>query len=90
MILTGWKQLGITETNAASRLCDWLWRYCWEVLGHIPDIAYSDFHRFGSMKKHLAGKQFATVTEVKLPVTTMYRHLHSGATIGQMVKCHVR
>jgi hypothetical protein len=66
---------------------DWLGRYCWEVMGHIPVIARSDFHRFGSMKKHLAGKQFATDSDEKLPVTTTYRRLHSGATFGHMLKC---
>jgi hypothetical protein len=30
--------------------------YYREDMGHIPDIARSDFHRFGSMKKHLLGK----------------------------------
>ena len=86
MILRGSKEMGITGSNAASRLSDCLWRYCWEVMGHIPDLALTDFPRFVSLKNHLAGKQFSTDADVMLPVTTMYRHLHSGATVGQMLK----
>ena len=27
-----------------------------DVMGDIPDLAPSDIHRFGPVKKHLAGK----------------------------------
>lgn len=52
----------------------------WEVLQHppySPDLAPSDFHLFGPMKKFLAGKRFETDVEVKSAVR---RWLHSNQT----------
>lgn len=72
-----------TGSIAATWPCDWLRRCWWEVMDHIPDHACSDFHRFGSMKKHLAGKQFAPDADVMLPVTFWYRNWRSGATVGK-------
>jgi hypothetical protein len=46
-------------------------RYNWEVLNHppySPDLAPSDFHLFGPLKKHLGGKRFATDGEVQQAV----------------------
>lgn len=46
-------------------------RFGWEVLQHppySPDLAPSDFHLFGPMKKFLAGQRFATDAEVKSAV----------------------
>jgi hypothetical protein len=43
-------------------------RYNWEVLDHPPygpDLAPSDFHLFGPLKKHLDGRRFATDDEVQ-------------------------
>jgi hypothetical protein len=41
-------------------------------MGHAaysPDLATSAFHYFGPLKMELAGKRFATDTEVKQAVT---------------------
>jgi histone-lysine N-methyltransferase SETMAR len=58
----------ITEAN---RTCELLLRYNWEVLDHppySPDLAPSDFHLFGALKKHLGGRRFATDGEVQQAV----------------------
>jgi histone-lysine N-methyltransferase SETMAR len=42
--------------------------YNWEVLDHPPysrDLALSDFHLFGPLKKHLGGRRFATDGKVQ-------------------------
>jgi transposase len=47
---------------------EFLRRYNWEVLDHppySPDLAPSDFHLFGTLKKHLGGRRFATDGEVQ-------------------------
>ncbi|GFO16797.1 Aromatic-l-amino-acid decarboxylase [Plakobranchus ocellatus] len=39
------------------------WRYGWEILphsAHSPDLAPSDFHLFGPLKRHLGGMAFET------------------------------
>ncbi|GFO28552.1 histone-lysine N-methyltransferase SETMAR [Plakobranchus ocellatus] len=39
----------------------WLQRYVWEILphpAHSPDLASSDFHLFGPLKRHLGGIAF--------------------------------
>ncbi|GFO04673.1 transposase [Plakobranchus ocellatus] len=41
----------------------WLQRYGWEILPypvHSPDLAPSDFHLFGPLKRHLGGMAFET------------------------------
>ncbi|GFN85090.1 histone-lysine N-methyltransferase SETMAR [Plakobranchus ocellatus] len=41
----------------------WLQRYSWEILphpAHSPDLAPSDFHLFGPLKRHLGGMAFET------------------------------
>jgi hypothetical protein len=45
--------------HTANRRRDLLRRYNWEVLDHppySPDLAPSDFHLFGPLKKHLGGR----------------------------------
>ncbi|GFO11594.1 histone-lysine N-methyltransferase SETMAR [Plakobranchus ocellatus] len=42
---------------------EWLQRYGWEILphpAHSPDLAPSDFHLFGTLKRHLGGMAFET------------------------------
>jgi histone-lysine N-methyltransferase SETMAR len=49
--------------TAANRTRELLGRYNWEVLDHpsySPDLAPSDFHLFGPLKKHLGGRRFST------------------------------
>jgi len=44
------------------------------VMDHSPyssDLAPSDFHLFGPLKKHLDGKQFASDTNVKKVVSSV-------------------
>jgi len=46
----------------------WLLRRRWNLVDHNPscsDLASSDFNLIGTLKKHLAGKGFVTVAEVK-------------------------
>ncbi|GFO44482.1 hypothetical protein PoB_007098700 [Plakobranchus ocellatus] len=41
----------------------WLQRYGWEILphpAHSPDLAPSDFHLFGPLRRHLGGMAFET------------------------------
>ncbi|GFN77865.1 histone-lysine N-methyltransferase SETMAR [Plakobranchus ocellatus] len=41
----------------------WLQRYGWIILphpAHSPDLAPSDFHLFGPLKRHLGGMAFET------------------------------
>ncbi|GFN85517.1 transposase [Plakobranchus ocellatus] len=48
------------ETNLTQQ---WLQRYGWEILphpAHSPDLAPSDFHLFGPLKRHLGGMAFET------------------------------
>ncbi|GFO39048.1 histone-lysine N-methyltransferase SETMAR [Plakobranchus ocellatus] len=51
---------GATESNLTQQ---WLQRYGWEILPHpvhSPDLAPSDFHLFGPLKRHLGGMAFET------------------------------
>jgi hypothetical protein len=53
-------------------------RYNWEVLDHAPyspDLAPSDFHLFGPLKKHLGGRRFATDGEVQQAVMSWLQAL---------------
>ena len=47
--------------HTANITKDWLRKYGWEVLihpPHSPDLAPSDYHLFGPLKRHLAGQRF--------------------------------
>lgn len=53
--------------HTANVTKQWFERYGWEVLPHpphSPDLAPSDFHLFGPLKRHLSGKRFNTNEEV--------------------------
>ncbi|GFN97387.1 histone-lysine N-methyltransferase SETMAR [Plakobranchus ocellatus] len=48
---------------SANLTQQWLQRYGWEILphpAHSPDLAPSDFHLFGPLKRHLGGMAFET------------------------------
>ncbi|GFN80755.1 transposase [Plakobranchus ocellatus] len=48
------------STNLSQQ---WLQRYGWEILphpAHSPNLAPSDFHLFGPLKRHLGGMAFET------------------------------
>ncbi|GFO17381.1 histone-lysine N-methyltransferase SETMAR [Plakobranchus ocellatus] len=62
------KELGIhgggeeEEEKKKKKNCRWR-RYGWEILphpAHSPDLAPSDFHLFGPLKRHLGGMAFET------------------------------
>ncbi|GFO07792.1 histone-lysine N-methyltransferase SETMAR [Plakobranchus ocellatus] len=47
--------------HSANLTQQWLQRYGWEILphpAHSPDLAPSDFHLFGPLKRHLGGMAF--------------------------------
>ncbi|GFN89121.1 histone-lysine N-methyltransferase SETMAR [Plakobranchus ocellatus] len=49
--------------HSANLTQQWLQRYGWEILPHpvhSPDLAPSDFHLFGPLKRHLGGMAFET------------------------------
>lgn len=57
------------HTATATR--EWLNRYKWETLEHpphSPDLAPSDFHLFGPLKKHLSGRAFKDEEQLKSAV----------------------
>lgn len=64
------------HTATATR--DLLQRFRWQVLDHppySPDLAPSDFHLFGPLKKHLGGLHFRTDAEVQQAVLTWLHNL---------------
>ncbi|GFN81199.1 histone-lysine N-methyltransferase SETMAR [Plakobranchus ocellatus] len=49
--------------HSANLTQQWLQRYGWEILphpAHSSDLALSDFHLFGPLKRHLGGMAFET------------------------------
>ncbi|GFN80857.1 histone-lysine N-methyltransferase SETMAR [Plakobranchus ocellatus] len=49
--------------HSANLTQQWLQRYGWEIQphpAHSPDLAPSDFHLFGPLKRHLGGMAFET------------------------------
>ncbi|GFO27955.1 histone-lysine N-methyltransferase SETMAR [Plakobranchus ocellatus] len=49
--------------HSANLTQQWLQRYGWNILphpAHSPDLARSDFHLFGPLKRHLGGMAFET------------------------------
>ncbi|GFN79339.1 histone-lysine N-methyltransferase SETMAR [Plakobranchus ocellatus] len=49
--------------HSANLTQQWLQRYGWEILphpAHSPNLAPSDFHLFGPLKRHLGGMAFET------------------------------
>ncbi|KAJ4427817.1 hypothetical protein ANN_25545 [Periplaneta americana] len=66
--------------NAAVSVREKINKFDWEVLQHppySPDLAPSDFHLFGLMKKFLTGHRFATDAEVQ---STVRKWLYSNRT----------
>lgn len=64
----------------------------WELLEHpaySPDLAPSDYHLFGPLKKHLGGKHFEGDNDVQQEVRTWFRcqpkHFYA-AGIGALIK----
>jgi histone-lysine N-methyltransferase SETMAR len=62
------------HTAAATRAQ--LSRYNWEILEHpphSPDLAPSDFHLFGPLKRKLSGQRFATDDELEGAVLQFFK-----------------
>jgi hypothetical protein len=85
------KETGITQSHSANRTRDWLRNHSWDVTDHppySPDLAPSDFHLFGSLKKHLTSALQQTPTWSKLSPTG-HRHLTPmSSTPGYKPWCH--
>jgi histone-lysine N-methyltransferase SETMAR len=67
-----------SRPHTANRKRELLRRYNWEVLDHppySPDLAPSDFHPFGPLKKHQGGRRFATDGEVQQAVMSWLQAL---------------
>lgn len=93
----------ITMSHTVRYTCDWLWHYNLEVIVH-PSYSHSlmpsDFHLFGLLKKHLAGKQFATYACMKqtlhcwlhtLDTDFYYTNIKSrGSMLRHLLKCQWR
>jgi [histone H3]-lysine36 N-dimethyltransferase SETMAR len=66
----------------------WLNHYNWEVLdhpSHSPDLAPSDFHLFGPLKRALSGKHFSSDDELKDAVLQFLMQLDGSFYWGGMV-----
>ena len=54
--------------HTSVKTVEWLQKYNWEILEHpaySPDLAPSDYHLFGPLKRELSGKRFTTNSELK-------------------------
>lgn len=64
-----------------NRTCDWLWRYGWEEMDHAPhspDLAPTELHLLGSLKKHLDWKWFGTDADLKQTVASWLQTLQNN------------
>jgi histone-lysine N-methyltransferase SETMAR len=83
--------------NPQNRTRELLRRYNREVLNHPPyslDLAPSDFHIFGPLKKHLDGRRFVIDCEVQQAVMSWLQALDTNffyagkdALVYQWEKC---
>ena len=54
--------------HTSVKTLEWLHKYNWEILQHpaySPDLAPSDYHLFGPLKRELSGQGFTTDNELK-------------------------
>jgi hypothetical protein len=73
-----WLELAVTGILTPNWACDWLWRYGWEVMDHLPtglDLTSGDVHFFGPLKKHLALSRFSTDANMKQAITSWLQAL---------------
>ena len=64
--------------HTANLTREWLETYGWEALSHpphSPDLAPSDFHLFGPLKRYLGGKRFNDDEELISAVQTWLKSL---------------
>jgi hypothetical protein len=84
----------------ANHTRELLRHYNWEVLDHSPyspDLAPSNFHLFGPLKKHLGRRRFATKGEVQQAVMSWLQALDTNffcagtdALVYRWDKCFVK
>jgi histone-lysine N-methyltransferase SETMAR len=63
--------------HSANQTTATLRSFKWEVLQHppySPDLAPSDFHLFGSLKRHLSGERFPDDDAVERAVCTWFQY----------------
>ncbi|GFO41893.1 histone-lysine N-methyltransferase SETMAR [Plakobranchus ocellatus] len=64
--------------HSANLTQQWLQRYGWEILNHpahSPDLAPSDFHLFGPLKRHLGGMAFETEDDLMSELRNWFDNL---------------
>ncbi|GFO05042.1 histone-lysine N-methyltransferase SETMAR [Plakobranchus ocellatus] len=64
--------------HSANLTQQWLQRYSWEILphpAHSPDLAPSDFHLFGPLKRHLGGMAFETEDDLISELRNWFNNL---------------
>ncbi|GFS06842.1 histone-lysine N-methyltransferase SETMAR [Elysia marginata] len=64
--------------HSANLTKQWLQRCSWEILphpAHSPDLALSDFHLFGPLKRHLGGMAFETESDLVGELKNWFAHL---------------
>ncbi|GFO03163.1 transposase [Plakobranchus ocellatus] len=64
--------------HSANLTQQWLQRYGWEILphpAHSPDLAPSDFHLFGPLKRHLGGMAFETEDDLINELRNLFDNL---------------
>ncbi|GFO47182.1 LOW QUALITY PROTEIN: histone-lysine N-methyltransferase SETMAR [Plakobranchus ocellatus] len=60
-------KLSFNTTMQPKRTKEWLERCRWDIIphpAHSPDLAPSDFHLFGPLKRHMEGKKFEDEDEI--------------------------
>ncbi|GFO21960.1 reverse transcriptase [Plakobranchus ocellatus] len=65
--------------HSANLTQQWLQRYGWEILphpAHSPDLAPSDFHLFGPLKRHLGGMAFETEDDLISELRNWFDNLY--------------
>jgi len=64
---------------------DWLWCCSWEVADSCsPNVVPCDFHLFGLLKKHLAGKWFGIGADTKQAATSWLQILDTDPSYAAL------
>lgn len=87
VLLKGSKQMEVIGHHAASWTCGWLQCNSWIITDNAPNnpnLLSIDFYLFGSLKKHLAGEQFATYANIKQAITSRLKTLDSDFFIAKV------
>ena len=61
--------------HKSVKTLEWVQKYNWETLEHpaySPDLAPSDYHLFGALKRALSGERFTTDNELKHAVLQFF------------------